>query len=198
MKPLFLTFYTPDYEDCALELGRDCQRLGVDFKMTVMEHKFQNWMEATYYKAFFVKAALGEIRVSGEYDSVVWMDADARMRSKPSLFYTLDSAQCDMAAHRFNGRELLSGTVWFASNAKCREVVDLWCTYNSGEISCLEQKNLAHAIHDTADVRFQGLPPEYCYIFDLSKRLHPNAVPVIEHFQRSRETRRKERLCDRT
>jgi hypothetical protein len=195
MKPLFLTFYTPDYEDCALLLGQDCQRLGVDFKMVEESHEFKNWMQATYYKAFFVKAALANI--GDGYDSIVWIDADARVRSVPRLLSVLGPEEWDVAIHRFNGREALSGTVWFANNAKCREVVDLWCQYNSGEISCLEQKNLAHAIHDTKDVRMYELPCEYAFIFDLSKRLHPNAVPVIEHFQRSRETRRKERLCAR-
>jgi hypothetical protein len=194
MKPLFLSFYTPDYEDCALELGRDCQRLGVDFKMVEEKHEFRNWMQATYYKAFFVKAALANI---GDYDSVVWIDADARLRSVPTLLDSLSPDEVDIAFHRFNGKEVLSGTVWFANNAKAREVVNLWCDYNSGEISCLEQKNLAHAIHDTKDVRLYELPPEYCFIFDLSARLHPGVAPVIEHFQRSRETRRKERLCDR-
>ena len=119
-------------------------------------------------------------------------------RSKPDLLDSLSPDTVDTALHRFNGREVLSGTVWFANNAKAREVVDLWCQYNSGAISCLEQKNLAHAIHDTADVRQYELPCEYCFIFDLSARLHPGVVPVVEHFQRSRETRRKERLCERS
>jgi hypothetical protein len=196
MTPLFVSFYTPDYEDCALQLGCDCQRLGVDLQMTRIDHDLGTWMEATYYKACFVKSALDH-QIMDAYDSLVWIDADARVRSRPNLLYTLDRAECDIAAHHFNGREFLSGTVWFANNAKAREVVNLWCSYNGSGISCLEQKNLRFAIRDTADVRLHELPPEYCFIFDLSARLHPGVVPVVEHFQRSRETRRREKLCDR-
>jgi hypothetical protein len=196
MKPMFLSFFTPDYEECALELGKDCQRLGVDFQMTCID-KFHSWMEATYGKAFFIKSALETIGGDSDFDGIVWIDADARMRARPEFLYTLDPVRCDIAAHIYNERELLSGTVWFANNAKCREVVDTWCAYNSGEISCLEQKNLDHAIKDTKDVRFVNLDPALCYIFDLSKRVYPDLVPIIEHFQRSRQTRRKERLCQR-
>jgi hypothetical protein len=194
MRPLFVTFYTPDYEDCALELGQDAQRLHVNLRM-VRQDNLRGWMEATYFKAFFMQAVLKEYSVDSEYDAFVWIDADARLRSFPELLYTLDPRNEDVAAHLFHNQELLSGTVWFGNNAKAREVVQGWVTYNSGAIARLEQRNLQWAIRDTPDVRFFSLPPEYTYIFDLSKRLHPEVTPIVEHMQRSRSVRRKERLC---
>ena len=191
MNPLYVSFYTPDYEDCALDCGADFQRNGIPLYIAPMHHKFQNWMEATYAKAFFLKDVLAGLEP--EYDSVVWVDADSRLRSWPHLLQDLSPAQYDIAAHRYVGKELLSGTLWIAKTPKAQEVVKLWCDYNGAGISCLEQRNLSHAIRDTDGVRFNELPAAYCYIFDLSRRQYPGETPVIEHFQRSRETRRKER-----
>jgi hypothetical protein len=155
---------------------------------------FDSWADATRFKAVFLKAVLQEMETSLIYDSVVWIDADARVRSRPDLLFDLDPRRFDIAAHRFSERELLSGTLWFANNATAREIVDGWIDLNdSTEAHVLEQANLKSSIDRVADVRFHLLPPEYAFIFDLSRGRYPDVVPVIEHFQRSRVTRRKEK-----
>jgi hypothetical protein len=40
-------------------------------------------------------------------------------------------------------------------------------------------------------LRDKNLPPEYTFIFDSMRKIYPNAVPVIEHFQASRKYRAK-------
>jgi hypothetical protein len=52
-----------------------------------------------------------------------------------------------------------------------------------------DQKNLDQAVSETTDLKIAELPPEYCFIFDLSRDYYGNRKPVIEHFQASREKR---------
>ncbi len=110
---------------------------------------------------------------------VLYVDADAEFHSVPEFHDGFD-----IAVHYLKGRELLDGTMWLANNSRSRHLVDQWCSeVREGE---WEQKTLERILRRRPDVRVNRLGPEMCYIFDTSKRLHPDVVPVIEHHQASR------------
>ena len=105
---------------------------------------------------------------------------------EPKLFFQID---CDVAFHRFKGKELLSGTVFFKNTVKTVELLDRWIEINKENPEIFDQKNLDTAIKSISDISIIELPPEYCFIFDLSKDYYPRVNPIIEHYQASRKFR---------
>jgi hypothetical protein len=62
--------------------------------------------------------------------------------------------------------------------------------FNGGLVVALAQgKNLDDAVKGLPELEISILPPEYCFIFDLSKSHYGKLDPVIEHFQASRQFR---------
>ena len=55
------------------------------------------------------------------------------------------------------------------------------------------EQALEKAIEAHPELRVLHLPPEYCTIFDLTRRFHPEVKPVIEHFQESRRFTREQK-----
>ena len=117
---------------------------------------------------------------------MIWTDADSVVRENPILF---DSLDCDIAFHRFKGNELLSGTVYFKNTVATVSLLLSWIEINRENPEIFDQKNLDTAIKLTSDLSIVDLPPEYCFIFDLSRDYYGGRKPVIEHFQASRENR---------
>ena len=144
------------------------------------------WQGNTRLKAKFIKRMLNK---HPDY-SILYVDADAIVRSEPELLYNLN---CDVAVRweNFTWRpnECLSGTIYMANNDKTKSLCDLWDSINKSNNNKknLEQWNLGSAIDKMKDLKTFNLPPEYTFIFDLSRRLYKDAVPVIEHFQASRK-----------
>ena len=152
-----------------------------------------SWQKNTQFKSRFIQQMLQEI--TGPF---TYLDVDAEIQSQPVL---LDGLSCDIAAHKFCGHELLSGTVFFGNTPKCREVVERWVklciefpdSFPAGFLSyhpkggrAWDQRLLCKAIESTPGISFFDLPPEYCYIHDLSKKQYPGVVPVIMHLTASR------------
>ena len=117
---------------------------------------------------------------------MVWTDADSVVRENPILFDDLD---CDIAFHRFKGKELLSGTVYFRNTEPTIRLLMRWIAINKENPEIFDQKNLDQAISEAEDLKITELPPEYCFIFDLSRDYYGGRKPIIEHFQASREKR---------
>ena len=106
--------------------------------------------------------------------------------SYPKIFFELN---CDVAFHRFKGKELLSGTVYFNNTAKTSELLQKWIDINQENPEVFDQKNLDQALKSVSDISIIELPPEYCFIYDLSKDYYPRVNPIIEHYQASRKFR---------
>jgi hypothetical protein len=64
-----------------------------------------------------------------------------------------------------------------------------WINKNKKHPRTWDQKNLA-AVLKEVEHNACYLPPEYCWIFDLSKKRYGNLKPVIEHYQASRKLKR--------
>lgn len=180
MAPVYVGYYTPGaYEGEWAGMRESLEALG-------LEHDFQRvvvgtWQEVTQRKARVVAEALE--RHAGR--PVVYLDVDAVVLKRPRL---LDGLRCDVAASVWPGGELLSGTVWWGPGEKAREVVEAWIGLNERYPERLpdgreawDQRTLKLALRSVGGVRFEELPPAYCYMIGLSQRRFPDVDPVILH-----------------
>ena len=126
---------------------------------------------------------------------IVWLDADARVRSRPELFRELYWMGMDFAAHVRESRshrsydgEMLSGTLWCANSTRCRDLLSAWIERCIDEPGKFDQRHLAEAVMKCDGLKSHRLPESYC-AFDLVMKDHPSTVPVIWHEQASRVMR---------
>lgn len=145
------------------------------------------WLANCNAKSRFVRDQLGKLDPAAA--GLLVLDADAFVHADPTGY--LLGLECDFAAHWLKGRELCSGTLYFANTSGARRLTDAWVHLCGHQPHKFDQANLQEAVERTADLRVQDLPPEYCFIFDTSRQLHPGLEPIIEHLQASRRLREK-------
>lgn len=175
-KPLYVLFYTVNtpYADEAAECVKTLKQFGLDYHIYPV-HSEGSWEKNTQIKARIVQQAL-----SSTDRPIVYIDADARIKSYPVL---LDQIECDIAFHYFRGAELLSGTLFLGNTPRCVQLVDDWVIANKKFPGEWDQKVLQHVIENSNDIEWLMLPEEYVYVSHLSS---PNKTPVIFHTQASR------------
>lgn len=173
---LFVSFYTLNYAKQAANLIASLDRHGLQYEVDAVE-TLGSWQANTQYKAKFL------LEKHGKHGKVCWLDADCIVRKPPVLF---DTIEADVAFHRFKGKELLSGTLYFGGTDKANKVLKEWSKVNQENPNTWDQKNLDTAIKLVPDVTTFLLPPEYCLIYDLGRKVYGQVDPVIEHFQASR------------
>lgn len=174
-----ISYYTPNYAKVSENLTKSLQKLTVPFLVQPIDDQ-GSWDANCHYKPKFILEQLQD------EDAVVWTDADSVVNAEPLLFYDLD---CDIAFHRFKGKELLSGTVYFKNNYQTMKLLHKWIELNDLFPNSFDQRNLDLAVLSMDSLKIYDLPPEYCCIFDLSREYHGGMNPVIEHFQASRQYR---------
>jgi lipopolysaccharide biosynthesis glycosyltransferase len=175
----FISYYTPQYIQEAQKLRQSLESNLLNYHIAGIEDK-GSWDANTHYKPIFIRQQLQN------ESAVVWLDADCMVLSYPKIFFELN---CDVAFHRFKGKELLSGTVYFNNTAKTSELLQKWIDINQENPEIFDQKNLDQALKSISDISIIELPPEYCFIYDLSKNYYPRVNPIIEHYQASRKFR---------
>lgn len=178
MTPIFITHFTmgSPYEQEARELQESAAAFGIEVIATPTTHQ-GSWCTNAAMKAEVILAA------HSLNEPVVWLDADARIRSVPEYF---DSLSCDFAAHTRGGRELLSGTLYFSGTNRSHQLVAKWIDVNRSHPNRWDQRNLVTALK-SLKMATHELPAVYCQIFDIMKNA---GEPVIEHMQASRRYRR--------
>ena len=135
-----------------------------------------SWELNTHYKAVYIKEKLIE--------PVIWTDADSVLKQYPTLIETID---CDFAAHWFKDKELISATMYWNNTPKAHELLDKWIELNKLNSKLWDQVNLQNALTEIENIKVIKLPPEYNFIFDLSREYYGNLNPVFEHYQASRK-----------
>lgn len=175
----FISYYTPNYKEQADRLRNSLNELRLPYCIEEIPN-LGSWDKNTHHKPEFILKHL----ISS--DAVVWTDADSVIRENPILFNDLDA---DVAFHRFKGKELLSGTVYFRNTYATIQLLMKWIAINLEKPEIFDQKNLDEAISYIENLKIYTLPPEYVWIFDLSKDYYGGSKPIIEHFQASREKR---------
>ncbi len=198
MMPRFVAYFTEDtpYAHEAELLRESFDALGLSYWIVGIK-SLGNWQANTQYKSRFIRDMLA----AHPDQPLVYIDVDALVLQRPTLFESLD---CDVAAAKLGGWELLSGTVYFGGTPKCREIVDRWgalCEqypqtfpggllphFPGGEVAW-DQRMLDLAIRQTEGVRFVELPPAYTYIDGLSTDKYPGVQSVIRHTRGSMRLR---------
>jgi len=175
-RPLIVSYYTKNtgYEKEAKRLEESIKKFGLEYDIEEIE-SLGDWQKNTHYKATFIRKMMDR----HPNRDLLWLDVDAVVHRYPILFDDIDT---DLAIHYKDGKELLSGTLYFSNNERIKKLVDAWIEENKKNPDIWEQKNLATTLKNW-NGKVEILPPTYCQIFDLMMNA---GEPIIEHFQASR------------
>ena len=205
--PLFIGFYTPEYKEEAEGLIATLRQFNLPFQIQA-QISMGSWWLNTQLKAVVIQEFMEE----HPNQPIVYIDCDARVRQTPTLLRHLPD-RCDFAAHYrddsrshlfHDGRELLSGTLFFSGSPTCKRFVDLWVHENEvraresrqtpgyDPTKLMDQRTLQAVVErltetDRQYLRMEELPATYVQIFDT---MRDAGQPVIEHMQASRRLRR--------
>jgi hypothetical protein len=173
---VYVNCYTSSYKPLAVKLKDSLDKLGLKNEVTEFQSK-GSWAANCNYKAKYI------LDMWTKYGKVVWIDADAEVKENPVLFQDIKE---DIGYHLFKGKEVLSGTLFFNDTQKANDLLVAWVDKNIKHHTRWDQKNLAAVLQEVEhDACY--LPPEYCFIFDLSRKYYGSLNPIIEHYQASRQ-----------
>lgn len=200
--PVFVSFFTDAfYMREAWDLVRSLQAHGQEYCAREVAD-LKSWGSNTNHKPQFL------LGMDEEFPgrSLVWVDADARMRAQPTLLHELAADVEDapaLAYHTWRGplgrHGACSGTVFLAPGATRRRLLREWdvaCRAAPPEV--WDQESMARAALGLG-IQHAELPVEYCQIYDLVQGTqrptpHPGGKVVIEHMQASRWRKRMRSL----
>ena len=174
--PVYVSFATPEYREELQGLSDSAEALKLPQCVSRIG-SLGSWVRNAAEKARVIAAA----RANHPGRAVVYLDADARVMSRPSWFNRLD---CDFACRRLRGVEVLSGTLYFGPTDAATRLIDQWIREIERTPEEWDQRCLSRAMSLTDGVRSLDLPWTYCHIFD--HRHDDERAPVIVHRQASR------------
>lgn len=192
----FVSYYTDLYSLEAEGLIKTLKQFSLNYAVH-NRPQLGSWERNTQYKAPFI------LEMLSENDSIIWTDADSRIRQYPELFNLLD---CDVAFFFFHDHTwklppqskldqaiadkdgyLQSGTMYFKNTPATISLVKRWIELNEEDHTQWDQWNIQRALYESKDLRVDILPPEYVWIDNVSHTHFPNKKPIIEHLQASRK-----------
>lgn len=194
MNHIYVAFYTRNspYQEEIKKLITSLELFNLEYVIRDYKCK-KDWLKNIHYKPICILDVMNE----HPNKNIVYTDADSVIKQMPDLF---NNTKADFMAHirknRKNNRlfingELLSGTLYFANNKHVKKFVENWVTQSNHNIGKITEQHLLQMMcnnnhHIKLGVKFEQLPAEYCCIPLLMK----DVVPVIEHHQLSRTTRK--------
>ena len=181
-RPVIVSYYTKGtgYETEVQHLKTTLRRFNLENDVVGIPDK-GSWHKNTYYKPQFILRMMNKHRDR----SILYVDADAKMRMNPVLF---NDFNYDFACHFHHARkELLSGTLYFGNTKGSRYLIRKWMEEDKLHPETnMPQKNLRTVFdREKNKIKWKALPVEYCMIFDTVLRYQVS--PVVEHFQLSRK-----------
>lgn len=189
MSGMIISAYTRDngYAVEAARLAASLDAVGVPYLLEAYDNR-GSWVRNCAYKASFL------LRMRDTVDGpLLWLDADARVAGDPWPY--LAGLDCDIAAHKLGGHELISSTVYLNDTDACLGLLGRWVAAQETRPNVWDQKVLQATIEESPSaVRFAELPPELCWIeadrggtaIDISERHYGKREPVIIQTQASR------------
>lgn len=178
--PIFVSAYTPSYKKVAM-------RLRADFEVFHLEHEIGELRDAgskmrnINLKPFYIASVLAKYPER----PVAWIDADARIETKPELLIK-GCPGADLMMLRWMNPDglavtVFSGTLWFANTKKSRELLGNWADFSRQFPVDPDDRNLAKAIEITPDLALEILPLEYCFVPWMHGHHYPQMKAVIRH-----------------
>lgn len=191
-RPLVVNFATEGtgYVKEQAEMARSAHFFGLDVD-DCLDASHGGWQANTCHKCKFLRAELEHYM-----RPIAWLDADARVRSYPTLFDDFMDGDSDVAlayidwsqipSARRNDVELDSATMLLRPTKATFEMLHKWQQLNDAKIATglFEQENLAKIVEEMGDgLKVDKLPHSYVRIFDLMAGI----TPVIDQLQASRK-----------
>ena len=194
-----IAYYTlgTDYEKEAKRLKDSLKKVGLPYEINGVLN-LRSWQANTRYKAKFIEDKIIE-HLGADYP-LLYLDVDAVVKEYPK---ELESITEDIAVRfedfKWKKGTCLSGTILIRPNESMLRLCKDWQLRNKQtehNAKNLEQDNLGELINEYSyhypnHFKFKVLEPEYCFIFDIHKRMYPNKKPIIEHLQASRRLKHK-------
>jgi len=195
----FYTLATPYKQIWETYLSESCKKLNITSHVFSTPN-YGTWHRNVAEKPRVIREMLDLLLESDE--CLVFLDADCTIEKYPALFKTIPE-EYDIAFHTLNWNtwygykdnpakmELLTGTMFFRNRQKVKDLCAEW--YDVAQKTReWEQKVLSSIIHKY-NLKIYPLPIEYCYIVSRPKGQKPlvEVDPVIIHYQKSREFKRK-------
>ncbi len=136
--PLIVSYYTPGtaYEANAMLLLQDARRLGLPARIEPRPAR-GSWVENCAQKAGFIREMHRQ-----EQRPLLWLDADARLRSKLRL---LEATGADLGIARLHGWEFYTGQAYFGAGPATTRLLDIWCGYCERFPEIWDQVSLGYA-----------------------------------------------------
>ena len=189
--PIIVAYCTPGpYEAEARRLTASARRLGVSVELSVLPDR-GSWQANTLGKQQFLAEAWA--RWATPERGILYVDADAVLHADPRDYYRRPPAsQCDVGVLTFRGG-VSNGTLFLRQTPRAKLLLAAWGEVNREHPERIEQQNMAEAMTRVPGLVVHPLPPEHCWIFDLSEKHYGRRASVIEHLQASRTHRRPRR-----
>ena len=194
MNHIYVAFYTRNtpYEKEIEKLIESLEKFNLEYVIKDYECR-KDWLKNIHYKPECILDVMNEF----PNKNIVYTDADSVIKQTPKLF---DNTKADIMAHirkerknndLFINGEMLSGTLYFANNKHVKQFVEHWVMQSNKNIGKITEQHLLQMMfnnkkHIKLGIEFEQLPAEYCCI----PLLMHNIIPVIEHHQLSRITRK--------
>lgn len=197
-KFLVIAYFTKDtsYQNLAQTLENSLKTLNLDYYIEGIEDQ-GSWEKNTHYKAYFIKKCLEQYE-----QDLLYVDVDAIFRSYPILINELIGSEYEIGYRteefRWRKDEALSGTVYLKNCERIKNMVKNWISINESKPAermkpeTWEQKNLQTSVRSN-NIVYYNFPPEYTFITDTHRQMFPGVIPIIEHFQESRNYFKKNR-----
>ena len=198
--PITITFYTPEYKEEARRLEETCKLFNLPFYSYEKKSK-GSWVHNCTMKAEVIQDALYLHK-----QSVLWIDADGRYKSHPTIFDSTQLYECDFGAYFIpevwnqprnihlrpwgadRGNEALAGgTMFFNYTDKSFNLIDDWKKESQANPNRWEQQSLQKVWdkYDREGLKTYFFNQAYCKVFDC-KWFEEEKQVVIEHTQASR------------
>jgi hypothetical protein len=176
-KPLYVAYYTHAYAGEADELVDTLKAFDLPYEVRHVQDRGQ-WVLNCGLKPWFI----AEMRRQYPNRPLVYLDADARVRQRPSLFDVL--SDIDLGVH-YRRAELLSGTLYIGATEAATDLVDRWAKECRAHPSQWDQRVLQRLVDDDDELDVYSLPASYVRILDADD-MGPIDDAVIWHGQASR------------
>lgn len=188
MFPTIISFYTENtsYEKEAEDLITSCEKFNLSYSIDPMPN-FGSWEKNCCFKPKYIFKKLLDLQ-----KPVLWLDADAIVYQKPTLFETLET---DVALHSNptlpdkHPSKVNSGTLLFHPTPATFTLLENWDQETERLLETdpepWDQISLRNVLFQS-DVKFHFLDSRYCRIFTKIKDEEELKSSFFIHFQASR------------